>query len=115
MISIHIAKDFSRNPGPRFRNEGPHSGQEFREEILQPRFDEARSRGEQLQIVLDGVEFGYPTSFLEEAFGGLARIRDVDAVLKGLSFTATEEPLLEREIRGYIAHANELKAPQQPA
>ena len=115
MKSIHIATEFSKNPGPRFREEGPHSGQQFRDEILIPQYEEARASGEQLQIVLDGVEFGYPTSFLEEAFGGLARIYGSEPVLQGLSFVTTEEPLLEREIRDYITHAMEVAPPQQPA
>ena len=71
-IWLRIATDFSEIPGGRGRDEGDHSGEEFREEHLEPRFAEALERGAILYVDLDGVE-GYATSFLEEAFGGLTR------------------------------------------
>jgi hypothetical protein len=54
-----------------------------------------------ITINLDGTE-GYPTSFLEEAFGGLAREFGADLVLGRLQFVSLEEPNLLDEIRGYI-------------
>lgn len=65
---IKIATDFSRTPGGRYRSDGPASGEEFREDILIP----ALSHGDTVTIDLDGAR-GYPSSFLEEAFGGLVR------------------------------------------
>ena len=44
MITISIAKDFSRIPGARFPKEGNHSGQEFRMQVLLPKLSEAISR-----------------------------------------------------------------------
>ena len=41
MKSIRVA-DFSTLPGPRYRSEGPHSGEEFREERLKPAFEDGR-------------------------------------------------------------------------
>ncbi len=35
---IRIAKDFSETPGGRSRARGPHSGQKFREDMLEPLF-----------------------------------------------------------------------------
>ena len=69
-VVINIAKDFSTTPGLRERKDSEHSGQEFREDFLEQYF--APGRKEVITIVLDGV-IGYPASFLEEAFGGLAR------------------------------------------
>ena len=60
---IRIATDFTETPGARYRNEGDFSGEEFRESILEPKFLEAKNKGEQLTIDLDGG-YGYPTSFL---------------------------------------------------
>lgn len=67
-ISINIAKDFCEFPSGRFRKNGEGSGEEFREEILLPVFQ----AGDELKIELSGTP-GYPSSFLEEAFGGLVR------------------------------------------
>jgi hypothetical protein len=69
MLTIAIAKDFSRTPGPRFARLGPHSGEAFRQQ-LEKALKESGS--DIVQVVLDGTE-GYGSSFLEEAFGGLVR------------------------------------------
>lgn len=65
---INIAEDFSRYPSGRVVSDGPNSGQKFRENFLIP----ALKRSETVVVVLDGVR-GYPSSFTEEAFGGLVR------------------------------------------
>lgn len=106
MKTINIAKEFTTVPGPRYIREGPHSGELFRETMLLPRFTEAQSAGEQLVIELDGVRFGYPTSFLEESFGGLARVVGIEAARNGLIFRSSEEPLLGKEILSYIDDAD---------
>ncbi len=105
MMKINLAKEFSEIPGPRQKNEGPNSGEEFLERILQPAYDAAVAEGVQLFIDLDGTE-GYATSFLESAFGSLARIYGPDAVLKRLEFKSDEEPYLIDEIKIYISEAS---------
>lgn len=104
MATINIATEFSRLPGPRWRDEGEFSGEKFRDEILEPRF-KALAPNERLVVVLDGVKFTYPTSFLEESFGGLAREHGEDRVINAFDFVATEEPGLIDEIRRYIRDA----------
>ena len=69
MVEIRIAKEFSRVPAGRYRNDGPRSGEEFREEYLVP----ALKKNDKVVVYLDEVE-GYGSSFLEEAFGGLVRV-----------------------------------------
>lgn len=101
---INICKEFSETPGARYISEGEHSGEEFRENYLIPCFEKAKEQGEKLVIELDGG-YGYPTSFLEEAFGGLARIENPDVVLSILSFVSEDEPSLIEEIQGYIKNA----------
>jgi len=103
---IDIARDFTTVPGPRYRRQGAYSGEEFREDILKPRFVQAQQAKEQLIIQLDGTKYGYPTSFLEETFGGLAREFGIETVQSGLVFRTTQEPMLEEEIRHYVTHAN---------
>ena len=81
MIHLSVAEEFSRAPGPRFRSEGPDSAQEFFEKLLKPRFDSAVDAKKVLCVDLDGG-YGYATSFLEEAFGGLAREYGQEMVVK---------------------------------
>lgn len=71
-MKLSIADKFSRYPGPRYRKDGPFSGEQFRQEQLIPAIREAIQSNERLVVVLDGVA-GYGSSFLEEAFGGLVR------------------------------------------
>ena len=71
MKKIDISKDFSDVPAGRYKMDGPHSGERFRDDILIP----ALRTGEKVEVILDGAE-GYGSSFLEEAFGGLVRNTD---------------------------------------
>lgn len=103
---IKISVDFSQTPGARHKDEGNYSGEEFREELLKEKYIEAKQRGEKLTIDFDGG-YGYPTSFLEEAFGGLARIFSPSEVLSVLDFISNDEPSLVDEVRSYILLANE--------
>ncbi len=100
---IKIAGDFSETPGGRYRKDGEWSGEDFRERLLKPEF-EALTEGEKLTIDFDGG-YGYPVSFLEEAFGGLARDFSADLVLSKLQFVSTEQPSLPAQVRGYIKDA----------
>ena len=107
MIKINIAREFTELPGPRYRKQGPGSGQQFLEKHLRPAFLKAKETNDQVTIQLDGVKYGYPTSFLEEAFGGLAREFGITEVLNLLRFESVAEPMLDSEIRHYIKHAND--------
>lgn len=99
-----LIKDFSKTPGSRYRDEGIFSGEEFREEVLEPVYKQAIDKGHKITIVLDGT-IGYGTSWLEEVFGGLARNFNKSDVLKTLEFISEEEPYLIDDIKGYIANA----------
>ena len=110
-MTINIAREFTKLPGPRYRDQGPGSGEQFLQEHLRPAFLKARDANEQIEIELDGVRYGYPTSFLEEAFGGLAREFGSDEVLKVLRFHSDAEPLLDAEIRTYIRRAKDTSLP----
>ena len=101
LVVINIAEEFSRFPGARYKKDGTHSGEEFREKLLRPRFKDALEQGRKLFVNLDGAE-GYATSFLEEAFGGLAREYGVQRVLAQLELQCFDEPLLVDEIKKYI-------------
>lgn len=101
---INVATDFSDVPGPRSRDEGTFSGEQFLEDLLLPQFKLAVAGNQKLCINLDGTE-GYATSFLESAFGGLTRLYNPDFVLSILEFVSDEEPYLVEEITIYISEA----------
>ena len=104
-ITINIANEFCETPGAREIEEGSFSGQDFLQRKLKPKFEEALQKKVKLIIDLDNTE-GYATSFLEEAFGGLARLFSPEVVLTTLIFKCFDEPLLDDEIRMYITEAN---------
>jgi hypothetical protein len=107
-LELNITKEFTATPGPRKRSEGEFSGEQFLEELLKPRFVQASKSGAVLHVVLDGAA-GYPTSFLEEAFGGLAREFGSDKVDKNIELECRDEPYQEDEIRRYIREAQKTK------
>lgn len=106
-MKISIVDDFSRTPGFRFYSDGPFSGEEFRRKHLEPLFED-ENNSEKIEVNLDGVA-GYATSFLEEAFGGLARKFGIERVLKRIVIVSEDEPLLTEEIDSYIRKSNEKK------
>lgn len=65
---INIDREFSPFPAGRYREDGPFSGQAFREDVLAP----ALKSFPNVHVSLDGT-LGLGSSFLEEAFGGLVR------------------------------------------
>lgn len=102
MIIINIGKDFSNTPGARHKTDGPFSGEQFREELLEKYFEDKKDNSP-ITIVLDETE-GYATSFLEEAFGGLARKYTKKRCLERLRFIS-EDKLLIDEIKNYIENS----------
>lgn len=94
--TLAIAKEFSKTIC--FGTEHAH---QFLEELLLPRFLEAKAKGGTLLIDLDGV-LGYPTCFLRSAFGGLAKIVSPKDAMERLQFVSNDEPLLPEEIGIYI-------------
>lgn len=105
MIIINIANDFSDTPGGRYERDGLYSGEKFREEILIPKYTEAMSKNEKLQINLDGC-FGLPSSFLDEVFGGLARKLKSNKVLDIIEFISFDQPKLIEDINKYVKTAS---------
>lgn len=100
MKTIYI-KDFSKYPGPRYETLGENSGEKFRDSFLIP----AITENDEVCIDFDGV-FGYGSSFLEEAFGGLVRsgisINKIEMIKKNLK---SKDPSIVSEVISYINDA----------
>ncbi len=92
--TIVIVRDFHPFPAGRYVEDGPGNGTTFREKFLVPLLE----RRSHVLIDLDGAP-GYPSSFLEEAFGGLIRRGfDEKTIRESLTFKATD-----RGYQRYIA------------
>lgn len=102
---IHIAKDFSDAVGGRFIKDGPYSGELFRKIFLETLFTDPNDKGI-IEIKFDGTYDGYAICFLEEAFGGLARIHKNIDVKDRFVFISEEDPLLVNQIMELIDEAN---------
>lgn len=101
--TICIATDYTKKLGARDKTQGEYSGEDFRERFLIPFFNEKKN-GDILEINLDGLN-GYPSSFFEEAFGGLARFLkniDLNEIKNSLRIICTDVPLVESDIASYI-------------
>lgn len=102
--TINIAKEYTRFPGGRYPQDGKGNGTDFRKKFLVPVLKEQSHA----LIVLDGAA-GYPSSFLEEAFGGLVREEGYTAVqvLESFEFQATDSGFFRfpEMIREYIRSA----------
>ena len=102
-ICINIKNDFSDSPGARYRKDGPYSGQQFYEEILKNKFEEARRKSVKLEIDLDGV-WGYPSSFVSGSFGKLSIEYGANVVLGTIVFISTESETRKDRIIEEIKH-----------
>ncbi|EDW2054882.1 STAS-like domain-containing protein [Salmonella enterica subsp. enterica] len=100
MIIISI-KDFSRYPGPRYIRLGDFSGELFRSSVLMPAL-----ANDDVTVNFDGV-YGYGSSFLEEAFGGLVRSgvdkKKIDCLKNNL--ICDDDPSIVIEVKKYIDEA----------
>jgi hypothetical protein len=104
---IKILRDFSYTPGPRYIDEGPNSGEHFRQTILLDAMRTCIQNDEILTIDLDGTA-GYGRSFLEESFGGMVRVDKVpyQAIVDHLKVVSEEEPEWIAKIDGYLRKAH---------
>ena len=106
-VTVNIAAQYTTLPGGRYRNQGPDSGERFREDVLLPAWRKAVGEGTALRVEMDGVQYGYPVGWLEEAFGGLARRVGPQAAQSRLQIVSNTEPGLATAIREMILRAED--------
>ena len=102
MIKIKVSDDFTMTPGARYKSDGDFSGELFRESILEAKYIEARDEGVKLFVDLDDG-YGYAQSFLEEAFGGLAREHGARSVEDILIIKSDDTPIYIEKIKQCIS------------
>lgn len=91
MITINIAEEFAKTPGFRTYSDGPKSGQEFYDNLLKEKFQEAQRQNVKLKVILDGTN-GYTSSFLNESFRLLGNEFGPDLVWERLIIISNEIP-----------------------
>ena len=101
VILINIAEDYTDSPGGRYKKEGKYSGEDFRETILIKKYLQAKKNGDKLRVDLDGG-YGYATSFLEEAFGGLVRQLKDREILDIIEIKSDDAEYLIDDVQKYI-------------
>jgi hypothetical protein len=100
-LKIVIATDFADDTGARYRKDGPNSGQQFLEDLLRPKFLEAKSSGGILLVDLDGA-WGYASSFLSGSFGALASEFGRDVVRKYIALKSDEDAIALKNVNHEI-------------
>ncbi|WFF38005.1 STAS-like domain-containing protein [Moraxella nasibovis] len=101
--TIQVAKDFALLPAGRYKKDGSHTGEHFREKLK----DLLSQSNESIEVNFDGV-LGAGSSFLEEAFAGLIR----DGILGKQDFKnkiciiANENPEIAEKVHRYIEEVN---------
>lgn len=104
MIKIVISKEYTKSPGGRNIKHGDFSGEDFRNKVLKPAYLKAKANNEKIVVDLDGV-YGYATSFLEEAFGGLVRETKDKSSLGMVEIISNDSPHWVKDIRDYMEDA----------
>lgn len=93
MIKINIASDFTTMPWARYYTDWDHSGQEFYDTILKPKYEEAIERWLKLEINLDWTLW-YASSFYSEAFWRLYFYKWNEEVWNNVIFISNDNKLL---------------------
>lgn len=106
---IKVVEEYTDTPGARYYKQGPFPGEEFRDKLLYPKYGEAIKNKEELVVDLDGG-YGYGSSFLEEAFGGLVRRlkkekKDYRQPLTTIKIISNDEASWVSKINSYIEEA----------
>ena len=101
-MKYSIANEYTKTPGVRT---GLYSGEDFREKVLIKLLKNLQDN-DILTINLDGG-FGYSSSFLEEAFGGLVRKNKFkkEDLLKKIKIISNDEKKLIDDVEIYIVEA----------
>ncbi|MBN8212771.1 MAG: STAS-like domain-containing protein [Xanthomonadales bacterium] len=99
VTSINIGRDFNEYPVGRYRKDGDANGEKFREDFLKKPLQEGS-----VHVLLDDA-FGYGSSFLEEAFGGLVRSGLTVKELEKTLVIVSDDESLKKEIWSYIKAA----------
>lgn len=105
VINYEFIKEYTKFPGGRFVRLGPYSGEDFREKVLRPIFESDKK----IVINATGVVTSFSPSFLDEAFGELAKEYGLETFLKKVEFYSNDNPELKDKMMYYVKRAVDAK------
>ncbi len=106
-VFLIIASDYSETPGGRYIADGNFSGEDFRDNCLEPRYLKALALNKKLVICFDGG-YGYSVGFLEETFGGMIRKGYSSSdILNNIVFISNQDPNLVKTITNFMLDEEE--------
>ncbi|MDR1285681.1 MAG: STAS-like domain-containing protein [Campylobacteraceae bacterium] len=103
----NFAEKFTPYPGPRFKEIGEFSGEEFRETVLKQYFD----KNMPIELNVDDVLLSFGPSFLSEAFGQIAALYGIEKFQKIIKVKNDTEKgkIFEKKMMEYVLHEIEGK------
>lgn len=105
IIKYNFATQYSKYPGGRFERLGPFSGEDFREKVLRDIFVSGKS----IEIDATGVVTSFSPSFLDEAFGALAKEFGLQKFVATVKLYSNDNPSLSEKMMYYVERAANAK------
>jgi len=101
IIKYDFAKEYSPYPGGRFIRLGEFSGEDFREKILRTVF----KNNQKIIIDASGVKTSFTPSFLDEAFGQMAKEYGIEKFNKTIVLKSDTNEELNNKMIFYVNKA----------
>ena len=105
VVKYKFAEKYTKFPGGRFERLGPYSGEDFREKVLREIFKSGKS----IEIDATGVVTSFSPSFLDEAFGTLAKEYGLEKFKKTVNLFSDDNPALAEKMMYYVERAINVK------
>ncbi len=97
-FKYNFVREFTDCPGGRYKSRSEKSGEEFRQSVLEPLLAKYAA----VELDLNGA-FGFPPSFLDEAFGALIRKLGKDTFMKRVKIELSDDDMALRTIAEVIS------------
>ena len=105
VIRYLFAKEYTKFPGGRFIDLGPYSGEDFRDKVLR----EKLKSGKTIEIDATGVVTSFSPSFLDEAFGEIAKEYGIENFTQKIKLFSDDNPGLSEKMMYYAKRAANVK------
>lgn len=105
VIKYIFVDEYTEFPGGRFERLGPFSGENFRETVLREIFE----TGKKIEIDATGIVTSFSPSFLDEAFGTLAKEYGYETFCNTVTLFSKDNPSLTEKMLYYVKRAVNVK------